>query len=83
MAHLHHHPSHRAEEVSASRRIGWAFFLNLGFTVIEFVGGVLTQSTAIMAEAIHDLGDSLSIGSAWRSGQWLGCVEASWWEHAE
>jgi cobalt-zinc-cadmium efflux system protein len=46
-------------------RIRWAFFLNLAFTVIEFIGGWLTNSTAIMADAVHDLGDSLSIGLAW------------------
>jgi cobalt-zinc-cadmium efflux system protein len=50
---------------SSSNRIGWAFFLNLGFTIIEFIGGMLTNSTAIMADAVHDLGDSLSIGLAW------------------
>ena len=49
----------------ASSRIGWAFFLNVVFTIIEFVGGWLTNSTAIMADAVHDLGDSLSIGTAW------------------
>ena len=49
----------------SSRRIGLVFFLNLGFTIIEFIGGWLTNSTAIMADAVHDLGDSLSIGSAW------------------
>ncbi len=38
-----------------------AFFLNVGFTIIEFIGGWLTNSTAIMADAVHDLGDSLSI----------------------
>lgn len=52
-------------ENTSSQRIGWAFFLNLGFTIIEFIGGWLTNSTAIMADAVHDLGDSLSIGSAW------------------
>lgn len=57
--HNHHH------ETTSSQRIGWAFFLNLGFTIIEFIGGWLTNSTAIMADAVHDLGDSLSIGSAW------------------
>jgi cobalt-zinc-cadmium efflux system protein len=50
---------------SANTRIGWAFVLNVTFTVIEFVGGLLTNSTAIMADAVHDLGDSLSIGLAW------------------
>jgi len=54
---------------SSSNRIGWAFFLNLGFTIIEFIGGVLTNSTAIMADAVHDLGDSLSIGLAWLLNQ--------------
>lgn len=49
----------------SSKRIGWAFFLNVGFTIIEFIGGLLTNSTAIMADAVHDLGDSLSIGLAW------------------
>ena len=61
MAHHHHH--HHQD--SASERIGWAFFLNLFFTIIEFIGGVLTNSTAILADAVHDLGDSLSIGMAW------------------
>jgi cobalt-zinc-cadmium efflux system protein len=57
--HQHGHKS------SSSNRIGWAFFLNVSFTIIEFVGGLLTNSTAIMADAVHDLGDSLSIGLAW------------------
>ncbi len=38
---------------------------NIGFTIVEFIGGWLTNSTAIMADAVHDLGDSLSIGLAW------------------
>jgi cobalt-zinc-cadmium efflux system protein len=59
---MHEHHHHHDSETS---NIAWAFFLNLGFTIIEFVGGLLTNSTAIMADAIHDLGDSLSIGLAW------------------
>lgn len=60
--HSHHH-SNIADD--SSERIGLAFFLNVAFTIIEFIGGWLTNSTAIMADAVHDLGDSLSIGSAW------------------
>lgn len=56
---------HSHSHDDSSTRIGWAFFLNVGFTIIEFIGGVLTNSTAIMADAVHDLGDSLSIGLAW------------------
>ncbi len=57
--HSHSH-SHGKDD-----RIGWTFFLNVSFTIIEFIGGWLTNSTAIMADAVHDLGDSLSIGFAW------------------
>lgn len=49
----------------SSNRIGWAFLLNFCFTIIEFIGGWFTNSTAIMADAVHDLGDTLSIGLAW------------------
>lgn len=60
---MHQHTHDKSNDSSA--RIGWAFFLNVGFTIIEFIGGWLTNSTAIMADAVHDLGDSLSIGLAW------------------
>jgi cobalt-zinc-cadmium efflux system protein len=42
-----------------------AFFLNLFFTAAEFAGGFLFGSLAITADALHDLGDSFSLGLAW------------------
>jgi len=59
MSHHHHHHH------TASENIGLAFWLNLCFTVIEFIGGLLTNSTAILADAMHDLGDTISLGMAW------------------
>lgn len=59
---MHNHSHHQSHQ---SSRIAWAFSLNVSFTIIEFIGGWLTNSTAIMADAVHDLGDSLSIGLAW------------------
>lgn len=41
------------------------FFLNLGFTVLEIIGGFLTNSLAILSDAVHDLGDSFSLGLTW------------------
>lgn len=52
MAHQHSH----------QKGLSIAFWLNAGFTVIEFAGGILTNSTAILTDAVHDLGDSLAIG---------------------
>ncbi len=39
-----------------------AFILNAVFSVFEFIGGALTGSVAIVSDAVHDLGDALSIG---------------------
>lgn len=41
-----------------------AFLLNLGFSIFEFVGGIFTGSIAIISDAIHDIGDALSLGIA-------------------
>ena len=39
-----------------------AFILNISFSVIEFLGGIFTNSVAIISDSIHDFGDALSIG---------------------
>ncbi|MAS95990.1 MAG: cation transporter [Verrucomicrobiales bacterium] len=56
--HDHHH-HHSSENLKV------AFFLNLGFTLLEVVGGIWTNSVAILTDAVHDFGDSLSLGLAW------------------
>ena len=39
-----------------------AFILNISFSIFEFFGGIFTNSVAILSDAIHDLGDAISIG---------------------
>lgn len=39
-----------------------AFLLNLLFSIIEFIGGAITNSFAIISDSIHDMGDAMSIG---------------------
>lgn len=39
-----------------------AFILNLSFSVLELIGGAFTNSVAIVSDAIHDIGDAMSIG---------------------
>ena len=39
-----------------------AFILNSVFCVFELIGGSLTGSTAIISDAVHDMGDAISIG---------------------
>lgn len=59
MAHDHHHHN------PSGKNLKLAFFLNLGFTIFEIIGGFYVNSVAIISDAVHDLGDSLSLGTAW------------------
>ena len=43
----------------------WVFILNLTFSAVELLGGILTGSTAILSDAVHDLGDAVSVGVAY------------------
>lgn len=56
---------HVEDKRRSTRNLRTAFLLNLGFTVLEVVGGLLTNSMAILSDALHDLGDSLSLAMAW------------------
>lgn len=51
------HHDHQSES-----NIKSAFLINLVFTVIELIGGLYTNSMAILSDAIHDLGDTVSLG---------------------
>jgi len=50
--------------MKSERNIFIAFILNLIFSIFEFIGGIFTGSIAIMSDALHDLGDAVSIGTA-------------------
>lgn len=58
MPHYHSHDH-------SNKNLKTAFFLNLGFTIFELIGGYFVNSVAIISDAIHDLGDSLSLGTSW------------------
>ncbi len=57
--------SHTHTHNNSGKNLKTAFFLNAGFTVVEFFGGLYVNSVAIMSDAIHDLGDTISLGLAW------------------
>ncbi|MFC1787898.1 cation diffusion facilitator family transporter, partial [Patescibacteria group bacterium] len=50
---------------SGEKNIASAFFLNLFFIIIEVIGGLATNSFAILSDALHDLGDTLSLAVSW------------------
>lgn len=61
----HHHHHAVSEGEKASKNMQLVFGLNLLFSIAEFIFGALFNSAAILSDAVHDLGDSLSIGLAW------------------
>jgi cobalt-zinc-cadmium efflux system protein len=47
------------------KRVRFAAFLNVAFTVLELVGGFWTNSLAILSDALHDFGDSIALLVSW------------------
>jgi len=56
MGHQHNH--------SHENKLSLVFWLNFLFSVIEVIGGLMTNSTAILADAFHDFADAMAIGLA-------------------
>ncbi|HET9694794.1 MAG TPA: cation diffusion facilitator family transporter [Steroidobacteraceae bacterium] len=50
---------------SESRRLGWALAITATFMVVEAVGGVVSGSLALLADAGHMLTDAAALGLAW------------------
>lgn len=62
----HHHHSHGVEEARGVRRkaLFWAFGINAAFLLIEVVGGFLSGSLALLADAGHMLSDVAALGAS-------------------
>lgn len=56
MAHDHSH-----ESELHGRKLLWVTAINAGIMVLEIVGGVLSNSLALLSDAVHKLGDGFSL----------------------
>lgn len=67
--HDHHHYDHHSHEAGESaqneRKVLWGFLITFSFMVVEAVGGVLSGSLALIADAGHMLTDAVALGLAW------------------
>ena len=63
-SHSHSHNHSHDVDISAPGKMLIVFLLNLFFSIAEFILGNLFRSSAILSDAVHDLGDALSIGLA-------------------
>ncbi|PMS09137.1 cation transporter [Trinickia caryophylli] len=60
--HAAHDPLHG---VTDQRRIGWAFAIIAAFMIVEVVGGLLSGSLALLADAGHMISDAAALGFSW------------------
>ncbi|MEX5727434.1 cobalt-zinc-cadmium efflux system protein [Rhodovulum iodosum] len=59
MPHDHRHP--HVDAATGDRRVAWAVAANLLLTVGQIVGGILSGSLALIADAVHNLSDAVSL----------------------
>src|SRR6185369_7497794 len=67
MAHGHAHPE---DSRAASVRLAWVLALTAAYMVAELVGGLLSHSLALLADAGHMLTDVLALGLALAAARW-------------
>tara|TARA_R110000868_G_scaffold235273_8_gene489109 strand:+ start:18420 stop:19346 length:927 start_codon:yes stop_codon:yes gene_type:complete len=62
MAHKHsHHHHHPDIDDSSFGKLWISIVLNLVITLAEFVGGLLSNSLALLSDAVHNLNDTISL----------------------
>jgi len=55
----HHH--HHVDPAAGDARVFWAVVVNLVLTGAQIIGGILSGSLALIADAIHNLSDAVSL----------------------
>jgi len=63
--HHHDHGAMVSDSADGRRRVAIAALLTFGFMLAEIVGGVISGSLALLADAAHMLTDAGSLGLAW------------------
>ncbi len=58
-----HHDHHHHHDLSnmSNKKLVWVTLLNLFITVVQIIGGFLSNSLSLLSDAIHNLGDSSAI----------------------
>ncbi len=62
---MNHNHNHKDKSPERSKNILFAGLLNIFFVVIEIIAGILTNSVAILSDALHDFGDSVALISSY------------------
>lgn len=71
MSHNHNqdHDHHSHSEKLSGHKLLWVTLLNLSITIVQIVGGLISNSLSLLSDAIHNLGDSSAIFIAFLAGK--------------
>ena len=56
----HDHDSESMSDV----RLVWAVFVNVGLTIVQIIGGIVSGSLSLIADALHNFSDAAALGLA-------------------
>ena len=57
----HHHHHHEEVDEKSVKLLLISFIINMGLSAVEFIGGVVAGSMALIGDALHNTSDALSI----------------------
>ena len=67
--HLHHPDGHHHDSDLKGKKMLWATLLNLSITIVQVIGGFISNSLSLLSDALHNLGDSSAIFIAFLAGK--------------
>lgn len=60
----HNHQHHDIDSIG-DRRLGWAIAINMVLTLAQVIGGIISGSLSLIADALHNFSDAASLLIAW------------------
>lgn len=66
MAHEHHHHETNLQ----GKKLLWVALFNFAITVVQIIGGIISNSLSLISDAIHNLGDASAIFIAFLAGKY-------------
>ncbi len=67
--HGHHHHHHPNAGAMSNKKLLWVTLLNFSITLIQVIGGLISNSLSLLSDALHNLGDSSAIFIAFLAGR--------------
>ncbi len=67
--HGHHHHHHYDTASMSNKKLLWVTILNFSITIVQVIGGLISNSLSLLSDALHNLGDSSAIFIAFLAGK--------------